>query len=96
MYKQRTLNLNEEINCQILVSNEKDELLNNQLETERDMPLVDQNHLSNKTHDNKQLPLSKFMETYLNQKGVDANVLSAKEHNIYQFFKVREKLLSNW
>jgi len=66
--------------------------LNDQVETEKDMPLVDQNYLSNRTQDDKQLPLSKFMEQYLNQKGVDANVLSTKEHNIYQFFKVIDKL----
>jgi len=72
-----------------LVSNENGRILEHQVETERDMPPVDQNYLSGRTNDDKQLPLSKFMEQYLNQKGVDANVLSTKEHNIYQFFKVK-------
>ena len=35
-----------------------------------------------------QLHVSKFMEQYLSQKGVNAGVLSEKENNIYGFFKV--------
>ena len=65
--------------------------MNNDLGTERDLPPVDPNFLSNRTQDDaalKGLPLSKFMEQYQNQKGVDANVLSMKENNIYHFFKV--------
>lgn len=36
----------------------------------------------------KQILLSDFMGTYLTQKNIDEDLLSKKEDNIYQFFKV--------
>lgn len=38
----------------------------------------------------KQIPLSRFMEDYLTQRNIDEALLSKKENNIYDFFKVIE------
>jgi len=44
----------------------------------------------------KQIPLSKFMQSYLSQRNIDEGVLSTKETNIYDFFKEKYGLMGKY
>jgi len=58
------------------------------------------NHISSqKSHrDNssKQVPMSEFMENYISQKNINADLLSTKETNIYGYFKEKFGLMGKY